>query len=225
MKEGIAARVSRLISANVHSLVDKIEDLAPEAVMAQAIREIDGAIDEVRAELGLVVANKHLAGNRVAEERRRHEDLGERIQVAVKENRDDLAEAAIARQMDIEAQIPVLEKAIADYGNKEKELEGFVAALRAKKREMEEEISNFRAAARSAAGQGVLTGDSARPSSVGDKVDKASAAFERVMGASGVPSGSNSDVKTAAQLAELEDLARKNRVSERLAAIKAGGKP
>jgi phage shock protein A len=222
MKEGIAARVSRLISANAHNMVDKIEDLTPEAVMAQAMREIDGAVDEVRAELGRVVANKHLAGNRVAEERRRHAELGARIEVAVKEGRDDLAEAAIARQMDIEAQIPVLESAVADYGNREKELEGFVAALRAKKRDMEEELQNFRTASRAAAGHGVLP-DGTRPSSVGDKVDKAAAAFNRVMGASGIPGGSKVDAKSAAQLAELEDLARKNRVRERLVVIKAGG--
>ena len=51
----------------------------------------------------------------------------------------------------------------------------------------------------------------------------ASSVFDRVSErASGVPSGTRAnDLKAASQLAELHDLARQNRVRERLAAIKA----
>ena len=55
-----------------------------------------------------------------------------------------LAEAAIAQQLDIEAQIPVLEATIADSGSKEKELEGYITALQAKKREMQDELRLYR---------------------------------------------------------------------------------
>ncbi len=69
------------------------------------------------------------------QEKRKHEDLNKNITLAVKEGRDNLAEAGIAQQMDIEAQIPVLEHAIADPAEQGKELEAYITALQAKKRE------------------------------------------------------------------------------------------
>lgn len=224
MKENIAGRVSRIISGSVNALIDAVENAAPETVMEEAIREVDGAIDEVRTELGRVIASKHLANTRLMEENRKHEELTEQIELAVQEEREELAEAAISKQMDIEVQIPVLESAIADGIAQEQELEGYISALQAKKREMREELKSFRssqaATGAAEAGQG---GAGSSSGGVETKVAKAQAAFGRVMeNATGVPSGADvSDSAQAAKLAELEDLARQNRIKERLAAIKA----
>lgn len=225
MKENIARRVSRIISGSLNALVDAVENAAPETIMEESIREIDGAIDEVRAELGRVIANKHLANTRLMEENRKHEELTEKIELAVQEEREELAEAAISKQMDIEVQIPILESSIAEGIAQEQELEGYVSALQAKKREMQEELRSFRSSQKAAAGSVDAANGSAASSSgsVETKVAKAQAAFGRVMeNATGVPSGADvSDSAQAAKLAELEDLARQNRIKERLAAIKA----
>ena len=61
MADSLKTRVGRVIAGGVHALLDKIEDLSPQAAMEQAIREADGVIDEVRHELGTVSANRHLA--------------------------------------------------------------------------------------------------------------------------------------------------------------------
>lgn len=223
MKENLTSRVGRIISGSLNALVDAVENAVPETVMEEAIREIDGAIDEVRAELGRVAANKHLANTRLMEENRKHEDLSGKIELAVKEGRDDLAEAAISSQLDIEAQIPVLEATISECGTQEKELEGYITALQAKKREMKEELKQFResrqeAEAAVAGGAGVAT----TGGGVETRVSKAESAFERVMENTTGLAGrvGMGDKTTAAQLAELEDMARKNRIQERLAAIK-----
>ncbi|MFN9739611.1 MAG: PspA/IM30 family protein, partial [Pseudomonadota bacterium] len=139
MSETIATRVSRLISGSVNALIDAVENAAPEMVLEQAIREIDAAGDEVRAELGRVIATRHLANKRLMDENARHAELTQQIDVAVGQQRDDLAETAIARQMDIEAQLPVLQSMIADAAAKQKELEGYTAALQGRRREMEAE--------------------------------------------------------------------------------------
>jgi phage shock protein A len=227
MKENIAGRVSRIISGSINALIDAVENAAPETVMEEAIREIDGAIDEVRAELGRVIASKHLANTRLMEENRKHEELTEKIELAVQEEREELAEAAISKQMDIEVQIPVLESAIADGIAQEQELEGYISALQAKKREMQEELKSFRSSQAAAGAAEAAQGGAASSSGgVETKVAKAQAAFGRVMeNATGVPSGADaSDSAQAAKLAELEDLARQNRIKERLAAIKAKSK-
>ncbi len=225
MKENLTNRVGRLISGSFNALVDAVENAVPETVMEEAIREVDGAIDDVRAELGRVVANKHLANTRLIEENRKYETLSDNIDLAVKEARDDLAEAAIAQQLDIEAQIPILEAAIADGSNQEKELESYITALQAKKREMQDDLRQYRESVSDASA--VATGGprsaTAKGSSVAVNVDKASSAFDRVLEkATGLSaSRSNMDAETAAKTEELEKLAQKNRIQERLAAIKS----
>ncbi|MFV1850721.1 MAG: PspA/IM30 family protein [Thalassospira sp.] len=219
MSEGLSSRVGRIISGGLNAILDAVEDAAPDAVMEQSIREIDDAIEEVRSELGRVIATKHLANKKLSDKNSEHEDLAEKIEIALSEGREDLAEFAVSHQLDIEAQIPVLEQSIAEAAEKERELEGYVAALQARKREMKEELKRFRDA-RSAA-KIDASADAANPS-IGHGVSQATRAFERVMERQGgISTGSMTEPKTAAQLQELEKLARQNRVNERLAAIKS----
>ncbi len=224
MKEKLINRVGRIVSGSFNSLVTALENAAPEAVMNEAIREIDGAVGEVRTELGRVIANKHLANSRLMEENKRHEELVEQIELAVTERRDDLAEAAIAQQMDIEAQIPILESTILECSAQEKELEGYINALQAKKRQMGDELRLYKDSQKEAESQAqsVPGVSGAASGGVDSKVSKAESAFQRVYeNSTGVSASTTAaDMKTAAQLAELDDMARKNRIQERLAAIK-----
>lgn len=221
MSETLRARVGRVIAGNLHALLDALEDQAPEAMMEQAIREVDQVVDDVRDELGRVAANRHLAQQQHAEQNKRHLDLATQIEHAIAEGRDDLARAAVARQLDIEAQLPVLEAALADLAHQETELKAYVDALLGKKREMNEAVAAFRASrarAANAAG-GVATAGSAR-----GRLDDATAAFDKVyarqtgttLAAHGVT------LEQAAKLKELDDLVRRNKVEERLALLKAG---
>lgn len=219
MNESLARRVGRLVSGSLNALVSAVETAAPESVMEQAIREIDAAIDEVRAELGQQIAQKHVTSKRLMEENTRHEALAEQLELAVAQGRDELAEAGIAEQMDIEARLPVLEATIADCLAREKELDAYVQALQAKRRDMRGELQAFQRqqAERQVTAQAAMPAGSAP---LERRAERASAAFERVLGAaSGLPVREASG--NARQLAELEELARRNRVAERLAALKA----
>jgi phage shock protein A len=223
MKESITVRVGRIISGGANALIDAVEGAAPTVILEEAIREIDGAIDEVQAEVARSVARRHIANTRLMEANNLHEELGKRIAVAIKEDRDDLAEAALGRQMDIEAQIPVLERDIASASEEQKELKGYSVALHAKKREMQEDLKKFVNSRELAKG----TADSPTAPGKTDKTErkaaKAVSAFDRILekqtGLSGMPiSGGR---RTVAELAELEDMARQNRIKERLAEAKS----
>lgn len=219
MSEGLSSRVGRIISGGLNAILDAVEDVAPDAIMEQSIREIDDAIEEVRSELGRTIAAKHLANKKLSDKNSEHEHLSDKIEIALTEGREDLAETAVSHQLDIEAQIPVLEQSIAEAAEKERELEGYVAALQARKREMKEELKHFRD---SQAASKVNATENGAKSSVGHGVSKATQAFERVMERQGgIVAGSMTEPKTAAQLQELEVLARQNRVNERLAVIKS----
>src|SRR5882724_10356225 len=136
MSESIAMRVKRLMSSSANGLVDALENAAPDLLMREAIRELDRAIDDVREEHGRAVATRHQTDRRLTMTKARHEELTGKARLAVEQGRDDLAEAAIARQLDFEAQMPVLEAAIKDAAAKQTDLEGYLAALAGRKREM-----------------------------------------------------------------------------------------
>ncbi len=223
MADNLGSRVGRLISGAANQLIDAAENMAPEAVMEQAVREVDKAVDDVRAELGKVVARKHLASNRLADENAKHDALSEKVQLAIKEGREDLAETAVGKLLDIEAQMPVLEQSIAQASEDEAELEGFISALQARKREMQDELAQFRKAQKLSAAE-TATGGGPAGGTVADSVDRAEKAFDRVMERSAglAPGASTPDAKTAKQLAELDDLSRKNRIQERLSQFKTG---
>lgn len=220
MKESITSRVSRIISGSARKLVEILESAAPEIVMEEAIVEVDSAIFDVRSELGKVSAAKYLANSRLMEANKKHENLSVKIEFAIEQKRDDLAEAAVSQQLDIEAQIPVLETAISESNDKIKELEGYITALQAKKREMREELREFRIAQESS--KSVLSGNI--PAANGEieiKVARAEAAFDRVIeNTTGFIGPDSINIKSSAQIVELEEMHRKNRVQERLASIK-----
>lgn len=223
MADTLAGRVGRIISGSAHALVDAIEGAMPDAVVQQTLREIDKAVDDVRAELGRTIAARRLAGKRLSEQSSRHETLSAQAEMALGEGREDLARAAVEHQLDVEAQIPVLETTVADAAKRETELEGYVAALLAKRREMEEAFQSMLLARTRAAEQ--AGGGPGAPASGGEgvmrRVDNATGAFDRLMAREGAPATGGVDAKNAAKLNELNDMTRRNRVEERLAALKA----
>jgi phage shock protein A len=224
MADTLGARVGRIVSGSAHALIDAIEGAMPDAVVQQTLREIDKAVDDVRAELGRTIASKHLANKRLTEQSSRHEELAGQIELALREGREDLARAAIEHQLDVEAQVPVLEATVAEAGKREIELEGYVAALLAKRREMEEAFQSMLLARQrgadeaGAANSGVGSGEGP---SVTRRVENATGAFDRLMAKEGAPALGGVEREKGAKLAELDGLARRNRVDERLAAIRA----
>ncbi|MFI3218757.1 MAG: PspA/IM30 family protein [Methylococcales bacterium] len=218
MPETITTRVARIIAGGTHALLDKIEDLAPDAIMAQSIREIEQIIAEIRLDLGKAEAAKHLVTVQIAKLQSEHDTLSTQITHAVSQQRDDLAKAAIGRQTDIEDFLPVLQKSLAEQSERSTLLASYISALLAKKRELEQILNDYLATQTDSGNN-----RSAQPtlSDKQSRIDNAESAFERALtrqlGVSGLQAGALED---AAKLKELADLKRSNRIAERLAAIK-----
>jgi phage shock protein A len=220
MADSLKARVGRIVAGGVHALLDRLEDLNPQAAMEQAVREAEGVIDEVRHELGTASANRHLAQQQHARLNRSHEELSDQIAQALAAGREDLAHAAVARQLDIEAQIPVLETTLADLARQEQELQGFTAALLAKRREMQEALAAFRQSRTVGAAAAQPAGQSAVEQRLAQVVDAFDRVYQRHTGLDGTQRAGDAD--QAARLSELEALVRDHQIAERLARIKAG---
>ena len=229
MSETLIQRVTRMMSAAAHQLVNSTEGHAPEAIMEEAIREMGGAIDEVEHARGAAVARRHLAQQRLAKERERHGELENQVQLAIDRGRDDLAEVGMSKMLDIEAQLPVLEQSAAQAESEREDHERYIEALKGRKNEMQDEHRALRAAkARQETGsaESVADAHARSTSAAGRSAERASSAFENVRSAitGDTYAGESAAIGTgrnASQLAELDALARKHRIEERLRALKS----
>lgn len=105
-------RITRLLKADMHGLLDLLEE--PEAVLKQAIRDMESEIEQGR--------------QRLAERRQREEKLRrvsaqlassinaceEQIDVAFEAQNDDLARTFIRKKLETANRLQVTERAIAD---------------------------------------------------------------------------------------------------------------
>ena len=223
MSESLVLRVKRIVSGSVNGLVDAMETANAEVVMREALREIDRAIDDVRKEMGQVLANRQHTERLIGKTKEKIAELTGRASLAVTQGRDDLAAAALGRQMDLEAQLPALETKHTELYDKRCELDGYIAALETRHREMAADIAAFLSAREAAAD---LACSPSPDASVGSKAERraeqAKKAFDRAMnGPVGASPTAATDRDTSAKLHELDRLSRTSDIAARLAALKA----
>lgn len=223
MADTLSSRVQRIIAGTASSIIGAIEDLSPEMIMEQAIVEVERTIEAVEIEKDRVLAGRLLIENRIKDAGEEYNKLAEDIEIATESGRDDLAKAGINRQLDIEAQVPVLKSSIEESVKEENENESFIAALQAKKREMQSDMVTFRKEAdKLKAAQS--NGASGNPRlSAKIKAERAGNAFDRMLTKTlGVGDRGTLQLQSASakQLSELSDLSRSRKVEERLLEIK-----
>jgi phage shock protein A len=210
--EGILARMGRLLAAIASETIDNAESSNKVALVKQAIREIDAGADEARHALGKSRAEEFRLKKRREELDREIKTLAEKIRLAVSENREDLARAGVARQIDLESQGIALERA---EGFIELEIEEQTKALQAMlgaRREADVRLADLeQSIARHAPQEAGL----AAPASKTAGAERAMAAIARV---TGVPA---SDVLGDKGLDELDRLHREKEITARLERIKS----
>ncbi|MBL8587968.1 MAG: PspA/IM30 family protein, partial [Methylobacteriaceae bacterium] len=89
MAESLFNRVRRLVSASIGDLADAMEKAGGTAVMREAIREVDRAIDDVRAELSAVGTKRRQAERHIKLTGQHLQQLTEKAQFALGQERDD----------------------------------------------------------------------------------------------------------------------------------------
>src|ERR1700742_2469998 len=112
LHEGILARMGRLLAAIASQTIDDAENNNKVALVKQAIREIDAGADEARYALGKSRAEEFRLRRRREELDAEVVSLNDKVRFAIAENREDLARAGVARQIDLESQQIALERAI-----------------------------------------------------------------------------------------------------------------
>jgi phage shock protein A len=222
MGESLVARVRRIISGNVKDLIDSLEQANAGVVMREAIREIEDAIGDVQDELGHAAARSAQIARHLEWLRGKHEELTGKVDIALSEGREDLAGAAIARQMELEAQIAAEEEALRESTSAEKEYVDLRASLTERRRDMEKQYRDWQAASRQAR---VEVGFGDMPGSVDDRTEnramKAEKAFSRAISGGEFAPDASVLRETAAKMNELDKLTRDKELARRLAEAKA----
>ncbi len=221
MKESISDRIRRVITGTANSLVSKIEGVAPEIILKEAINEVDDALDEVRAELGKITAQKHHVTKAISKLNNEHSQLEDQIELAHKNGRKDLIEAAFSREVDIEDQIPALENQLSDLSSQEKDLNQAVSGIIAKRNEMEDELFEFmktQSATKLDSEMNIVGSEESNIS----KANKAERTFNRVIGdATGVRKSILKTTEENAKLVELAHLNRKARIEAKMKTLES----
>jgi phage shock protein A len=219
MAESIFLRVRRICSARIEDTVDRMEIEGGDTVMREAIREVDRAIDDVRSQQQAAMARRLQATKQQQMVEAKIAELGSKAKFAVDSGRDDLAEAALTRQVDFEAEIGSLQKVQSSTSDEEAKLEDSLAALRSRKAQMEDALRAFGEAQAEAA----MGGDKGFhvQQEIERKVERAEAAFDRAMGGAGGVNFTRADADTINKVSELDSMQKGASVKDRLAALKA----
>ena len=220
MAEPIFLRVRRILSASIEDAVDRMERAGGATVMSEAVREVDRALDEVRGEQEAATARKLQAMRQQRLLRERATALSDKARFALEAGRDDLAEAALSRQLDFEAQAERLDAVQANAAEEAGRLEECVTALSTRKAEMEDALAAFQSAHRDAEFGG--EGSSQRGRTVERTVERAEKAFDRAMAGAGGAGFTRTDAKAAAKVAEIEVIQKSAVIAQRMAALRAG---
>ena len=219
MAEPIYLRVARVLSASIEDAVDAMERAGGTSVMREAVREVDRALDEVRAEHETVTARRLQAARQQRLFRERAAALDDKARFAMGEGRDDLAEAALSRQLDFEAQAERLDAVQAETAEQERRLEECVTALTNRKAQMEEELAAFEVAKRDAALGG--DGPTRQDRRIERRVERAVGAFDRAMTGAGGAGTTRADAAAAAKVAEIDVIQKSSEIARRMAALRS----
>jgi phage shock protein A len=219
VSEPIFVRVRRVLRASAEDRVDALERASGTSLMRETIRQVARALDEVRAEQAALAARIAQAKRQQGQVRERIADLDGKARFSLGKGRDDLAEAAVSRQLDLEAELGRLDRVQADAGEEAVRLDECAAALAARKAQMEAELAAFEASRPDDA----LVGDgpTRRDQALQRKVDRAQETFDRVMAGVGGKPARPAD----AHEAEIDALRRSAAVAERMAALRAAPEP
>lgn len=219
MTESIFTRISRILSASIEDTIDRLEVAGGPAVMREAIREAERAVEQANAERDGVTTRRLQATRQSQLLAKRITELNDKAVFALDEAREDLAEAALSRQIDFEGQAKALDDVQTQARAEEIELETGIAALVARKEQMEEALAAFEVVKRNSAPQSLH--DARRDPSPEGRFDAAEKAFGRVMKNTGGVSFTRVDAETIQRIAEIDVLQKSAAVAQRLAALKA----
>lgn len=125
---GIFERINMILRANINDILDRAED--PEKMLNQIIRDMEEAIQDARIQVRDMLAQEKLLEAQQRDSQKLVDEWSRKAEMAVTQNRDDLAREALKRKQDYGAQLDVYTAQLVDQ-------EALVGKLRTELSELE----------------------------------------------------------------------------------------
>lgn len=213
MSEPIFRRMQRVVTAGVDSAVGAAERLNGGGLMRRAISEVDTAIQGLRREREAASTRALQADWSGAAARDKRSASERDARFALDQGREDLAKAAITRQLALEAEIERLDAVRVQSEREVAELDAQIAELGDRKVQMEAEYEAAEAARQMQERLG-------RVPAVDRRIERAEAAFDRARAVTGGVSAGPLQASPDRAADELARLRAEAEVEARLAALR-----
>jgi len=213
MAEAVLVRIRRVIETNVQKAVELAERASGPVLMREAVRELERTEDKLRVDRDSAGARRDRAADAQRQIKAKLAELDDHARYALGKGRDDLARAAVERQIDLESERDGWASAEAEAKVEARCLDQAIADIAARRQRLAKELAATQreAAPRAGAGESVQA-------RVAKAMDRADRMFDRALAER---SPVADPAETAIKMADIAALKRADAVDERLAALKA----
>lgn len=210
----IAIQVKELISSNVTSALDGVSN--PAKLLARLQREIEEALVGLHGELSKARRQKERLENEQTQAELREADWSDKAQIAMDNDREDLARQALLAREDCRAGIARVKQDIERLSADIAEMEAATRELEAKREDVRQRHADQLAADGNASGSVANSGYASRTERRMDHIETLEKRTSFATEESAVCRG-NASVER-----EIEEMRRNRQVEEELAAMRAG---
>ena len=132
---GVVNRLSNIFKAKVNNAIDDIEN--PIELLDQKVRDMDKTLNDAKVASAQILGNVHETEKKLEKAKVESKDFDAKVKLALKVGNDDLAKRALAKKLEAD-------KSVESLTTSYKEASIKAQSIKAKLRELEEEIGKTR---------------------------------------------------------------------------------
>jgi phage shock protein A len=216
MPDSVFVRVERIVRTSADRALELAERASGVVLVREAARELEQAEERLRSDRQTAQRKGERAAQAQKDIRAKLIELTDHARYALGKGREDLARAAVARQVELEKETGDWETIAAEAKIEAKCIDDALAQVTARRKQIQSELASLeREQSASAPARGGKEGIQSRVATAMDKADRI---FERAM-------SERSPVVEPAEatraMADIAAMKRDDAIEERLAALKA----
>ena len=216
MPDLVFVRVERIVRTSADRALELAERASGVVLVREAARELEQAEERLRADRQTADRKARRAADAQNEIRAKLAELTDHARYALGKGREDLARAAVARQVELEKETGDWETIAAEAKIEAKCIDDALAQVAARRKQIQSELAALeREQSASAPARGGKEGVQARVATAMDKADRI---FERAMSER---SPIAEPAEAARAMADIAAMKRDDAIEEQLAALKA----
>ena len=127
---GMFSRINDIVQANINAMLDKAED--PEKIIRLIIQEMEETLVEVRTDAARFIAQQKTLARHMASANKEVEGWQHKAQIAMNNDKESLAKAALIEKQKYVAKLASLEEQEADIAESIEKIQGDTARLNSK---------------------------------------------------------------------------------------------